>query len=156
MLTYADVCRRMLTYADVCRRMLTYADVCPTNVALRLTDKGVDLRMRGHVHGGVEMAVRATTPPAGSLQLRSTYWHVEGEATPSSLQALQVRTHAEARSICAHSSCHDEVRIYQHTSAYVAYVSIRQHMRVQQLPRRGAAGGRVLHVWRRGAPFWLC
>ena len=138
--------------------MPPYADVCPTNVARRLTDKGVDLRIRGHVHGGVEMSVRATTPPAGSLQLRSTYWNVEAEATASSLQALQVRTHAEARSMCAHSSCHDEVRragacaacvaawrtflallitvnpssypyasMYQHTSAYVAYVSIRQH-----------------------------
>lgn len=70
--------------------------------AAEVTDKGVDLRLTGRVYGGVEMSVRATTPAAGALQLRSTSWKVDGFAVESSLQALAVRMHAEARDICGH------------------------------------------------------
>jgi hypothetical protein len=70
--------------------------------AAEVMDKGVDLRLTGRVHGGVEMSVRATTPAAGALQLRSTSWKVDAFAVESSLQALAVRMHAEARDICGH------------------------------------------------------
>lgn len=46
--------------------------------AAEVTDKGIDLRLVGRVHAGVEMSVRAVAPPSGALNLRSTWWKVDG------------------------------------------------------------------------------
>ena len=81
-----------------------YADVLGIRqwLAGEVTDRGIDLRLVGRVHGGVEMSVKLSAPASASLNLRDTSWRVQGVATESSLQALAVRMHAEARVFCGH------------------------------------------------------
>ena len=71
-------------------------------LAGEVTDTGIDLRLVGRVHGGVQMSVKLSAPASASLNLRDTSWRVQGVATESSLQALAMRMHAEARVFCGH------------------------------------------------------
>jgi hypothetical protein len=98
-----------------------------------VTDKlGVDMRLVGRVYGGVEMSVRATAQ-AGALQAAT--WKVEGYALPSSLEAITLRMHAEARDLCARGHCSDGVaRLVQHVGWFhVCWLTTRETIRHGQL-----------------------
>jgi hypothetical protein len=55
----------------------------------QVSDEGIDLRVRGHVHGGVELSVRAQAGAAAAANLRQASWSVEGWAVEGSLQVPQ-------------------------------------------------------------------
>ena len=67
-----------------------YADLLGVSqwFAAEVTDKGVDLRVSGRVHGGVEMSVRARATARAALLLREAIWEVKGWAADSSIKAL--------------------------------------------------------------------
>eukprot|EP00802_Teleaulax_amphioxeia_P001090 Tamp_01091.p1 GENE.Tamp_01091~~Tamp_01091.p1 ORF type:complete len:853 (+),score=200.76 Tamp_01091:3276-5834(+) len=118
--------------------------------AADVTDKGVDLRVVGHVHGGVLMSVRATAPAAAALHLRPTAWSVQGSAVESSLRALGVRMEAEARDLCAYGrgsrDCSRQVaaRVQQGGWLHLCSLTTQETLRHGQL-------GLAVADWRRAS-----
>jgi hypothetical protein len=116
--------------------------------AADVTDLGIDLRLVGHVHGGVQMSVRATAPAAAALNLRETAWSVQGSAVESSLRALAVRIEAEARHLCAygqgtvHCSPHAAHRVQQGAWLHLCSLTTQETLRHGQL-------GLAVPDWRR-------